>query len=573
MTHKLDNSLQESIAALRDYVDAGASLIHVRTGEIDRTVTAIMGSIISDDDSLELWNHMEGLVTPDRLNMHNIIVSPSPTDVELMAAIRTPYEYLKYIESPISSQQGRKPPYADKGHEEPKAHYIIYTCLSEDLFKVPMVKSLMHTYAARLPSTPIRLIFVTEDFSLSEHTPDSLVSIRMATPSLNELEDVFESVAVDLGASGDLDVEELLKDKALAAKMGMGMSKIQFESAAGLAIIRAVRETEEDDELEFNELVIGYIADGKKQVINNSDLLSLMSRDENMDSIGGMENLKEWITKRKLCYSDEAIAFGARPPKGAVLVGVAGCGKSLVGKAIGNVLSVPVVKLDIGSMFNSYVGASEDRIRRALAMAETLAPCVLFIDEIDKGLGGAGGGGDSGTSSRVLGTILTWLQENKKPVFTLVTANNISNLPPELLRRGRFDAIFSCVLPTEDERWEVLRIHLAKRGRDLDDIAELGSDEHLAFINASNEYVPAEIESAVEDAIVDAFYEDTDDVTMEHITDALSSMVPMARSYKEQVDEIIAWSAKNATPVAKVSKGKKAKAKARSPRARLRNKV
>lgn len=567
------DALQQFILSLRDYVDSGASLIHVRTGEMERTVSAIISSVLKDKDSVEMWNHAEGFVTPTALNYKDIIHSPQPVDREPTTAIRRPYEYLKYIESAINVKDvGKEPPYIN-ATVEPEAHYMLFVGLTADLFKVPFVKALMHTYAARLPSTPIRIILVTEDFSLAEETPDSLVSLRMAPPSIKELEHIYLNICVeDLGSSVSFDVEALKEAAHLASAMGSGMGKTQFENAVSLAIIKADRETTEDggSSEDFVDRVITYIADGKKEVINNSDLLTLMSRDEDMSSIGGMNNLKDWIEKRAACYSDEAIEFGARPPKGAVLVGVAGCGKSLVGKAIGSVLGVPVVKLDIGSMFNSYVGASEDRIRRALAMAESLAPCVLFIDEIDKGLGGAGGGGDSGVSSRVLGTILTWLQDNRKPVFTLVTANNISHLPPELLRRGRFDAIFSCVLPNDDERWEVLKIHLEKRGRHIEDVAEEGSDEHLAFIQNSANYVPAEIESAVEDAIVEAFSdEDADDITMDHIVDALNAMVPMAESYKDKVDEIIAWSKDNATPVSTIAKKRLAKNN-KTPRSRTR---
>lgn len=559
------DTLHTFISDMRDYADAGASLIHVRTDEHDRTMTAILSSILNDKDSVELWSFQEGFVTPTITNMKNIITNPTPTHKDLIAAMTLPYEYFKYLDSPTSkSPVGQKPPFMEAG-KDVNSHYMIFTGVPLDVFKMPSVKSLLHTLASRLPPTPIRIIFITDDFSISEETPDSLVSLRMKTPSVLELGNIFRSIADDLGVSDGFDIAGLKAQAEVAAKMGAGMSKTQFENATSLAIIRSIREGY-DNEIDFTSRVIEGVADGKKEVINNSDLLELMPRGEDMNSVGGMDNLKDWINKRKGLYSEEALAFGARPPKGAVLVGVAGCGKSLVGKAIGAALQVPVVRLDIGRMFNSYIGASEDRIRKALQLAESVAPCVLFIDEIDKGLGGAGGGGDSGVSSRVLGTILSWLQDNTKPVFTLVTANNIECLPPELLRRGRFDAIFSCVLPTDDERTDILRIHLEKRDRDMDEICEAGSDDHLDFIRASDGYVPAEIESAVEDAIVEAFSEGSE-VDMEMIVEALGNMVPMSKSYADKVAAIIKWSKDNATPVSRV-KTVAGRDKAKRPTAR-----
>lgn len=225
------------------------------------------------------------------------------------------------------------------------------------------------------------------------------------------------------------------------------------------------------------------------------------------------------------------------------------CGKSLVAKACASLLEVPLVKLDFGRVFSKYVGDSESRVREALKMVEGMAPVVLFVDEVDKGLGGAGGGGDSGTSSRVLGSFLTWLQECTAPVFCVLTANKIDGLPPELLRRGRFDQIWSVGMPGADERKEVLAIHLRLRARDIKDF----DDADIAlFLAASDGYIPAEIESAVKDALVLAFNDTTkgcEGLEMRHIIAALKEMVPLSKSNKAHIDKIVAWAADNATPV------------------------
>lgn len=223
------------------------------------------------------------------------------------------------------------------------------------------------------------------------------------------------------------------------------------------------------------------------------------------------------------------------------------CGKSLVAKVTASVLDVPLVKLDFGRVFSKFIGDSESRVREALKMIEGMAPVCCFVDEIDKGLGGAGGSGDAGTSSRVLGTFLTWLQECKAPVFVVVTANKIDGLPPELLRRGRFDQIWSVSMPDPEERREVLEIHLRKRNRSIEEFSDGDVEE---FIKASEGYIPAEIESSVKDGLIVAFNDvNAEGLEMRHLIAALKDMVPMSRSHKEAVDRICAWAASNATPV------------------------
>lgn len=223
------------------------------------------------------------------------------------------------------------------------------------------------------------------------------------------------------------------------------------------------------------------------------------------------------------------------------------CGKSLVAKATASVLGVPLIKLDFARVFSKYVGDSERQIREALKMVESMAPVCCLIDEIDKGLGGAGGSGDSGTSSRVLGTFLTWLQDCKAPVFCVVSANRIEGLPPELLRKGRFDKIWSVAMPDPDERRDVLEIHLRKRNRSIEEFTEPELDE---FLLASEGYIPAEIEAAVKDALVGAFSDPSaEGLEMRHLIAALKDMVPLSRSHKENIEKILNWARENATPV------------------------
>ena len=248
--------------------------------------------------------------------------------------------------------------------------------------------------------------------------------------------------------------------------------------------------------------------------------------------VGGLETLKEWIRLRQRAFGQEAREYGLPAPKGIALIGIPGTGKSLTAKAIGGMWRLPLIRLDIGAVFGSLVGESEERIRKALRLTEQIAPCVLWIDELEKAL--ASGGGDGGTSQRVVGTILTWMQDKKAPVFVVATANDISSLPPELLRRGRFDEVFFLDLPTFDERTEIITVHLRKRGRNPNDF------DLTALANQSALYVGAEIEQALIDAMYASFNEERE-VTTEDFSRALRSLVPLSRSQREQIDNLRLW--------------------------------
>jgi hypothetical protein len=221
--------------------------------------------------------------------------------------------------------------------------------------------------------------------------------------------------------------------------------------------------------------------------------LEFFAPTETIADIGGLEVLKEWLRTREAAFDQKARDYGLPAPKGIALIGIPGTGKSLTAKMIAGLWHLPLIRLDVGALFGGLVGQSEENTRRALALAETVAPCLLWIDEIEKGL--ASGGGDGGTSMRVFGSILSWMQEKTKPVFIVATANNIAMLPPELLRRGRFDEIFFLDLPTQAERHEIFEVHVRKRKRPVQNFAV---DRLTA---ASEGYVGAEIEQAVIDAI------------------------------------------------------------------------
>ncbi len=300
------------------------------------------------------------------------------------------------------------------------------------------------------------------------------------------------------------------------------------------------------------------VASVKTEVVRRSEMLELMEA-ETMSNVGGLDLLKAWVNKRAKAFSDEAKQYGIEPPKGIALIGPPGTGKSLAAKAISSILGLPLIRFDISRVFKSLVGESEGRVRAALKMVDAMSPCVLMIDEVDKALGGSqGSSGDSGVSSRVLGSILTWMQDTKSPVFVVVTANRTANLPSEFLRRGRLDEVFSVTVPNQKERGDILKIHLRKRGHEPKEVTDLKT-----AVEASEGYVPAELEGAVKDALIEAYNADLP-LTGELIAEQLKSFKPLSQAFAEDFGAMQEWAENNARPASSGEKVKIARTRSRS---------
>jgi SpoVK/Ycf46/Vps4 family AAA+-type ATPase len=280
------------------------------------------------------------------------------------------------------------------------------------------------------------------------------------------------------------------------------------------------------------------IAKEKRDLIRKDDILDIIEETD-IKEIGGLDILKKWLKKRRNSFSQKARDFGLPEPKGLLAIGIPGCGKSLTMKAIGNLWGLPILKLDMGKMFGSLVGESESNMRKALQVAESIAPSILWIDEIEKGL--SMNGSDSGTTSRVFSTILTWMQEKSKTVFVAATANDISKLPPELLRKGRFDEIFFVDLPNTMEREEILKIHLRKVKRNPENF------DMEVLVKATKDFSGAEIEQVIKDALFHAFDEETD-LTTEMVFEEVTSTVPISTTMKEKIMSLRSWCKDHARP-------------------------
>jgi SpoVK/Ycf46/Vps4 family AAA+-type ATPase len=342
-----------------------------------------------------------------------------------------------------------------------------------------------------------------------------------------------------------------LLDKAskrpdLAAKFQTSYSKDELDNVVNCFRGLTISECEQVCTycmIKHTSLLPESIIQQKKDIIRKSGLLDWIDDQTDMNSIGGLSGLKSWLEKRKDAFSEDAFDYGLPAnPKGILLVGIQGAGKSLFAKAISSFWNFPLLRLDMGKVFSGLVGSSEQNMRQVFKVAESVAPCILWCDEIDKGMSGtkASSSSDGGTTSRVLGSWLTWMQDRKAPVFVVATANDVTSLPPELLRKGRFDEIFFVDLPKFSERKIIFQIHLEKRARNskdynIDKLAEL-----------SENYTGAEIEAAIESSLYEAFSDNKRDITTFDITQSIKESVPISKLMREEIDFLRAWASERA---------------------------
>ena len=283
----------------------------------------------------------------------------------------------------------------------------------------------------------------------------------------------------------------------------------------------------------------------KEKAVRVADRLggALTFIEPDVAGVGGLDGLRDWLRERRNAFgSEKAKAFGLPEPKGVLLLGPPGCGKSVTAKVVAKEWGLPLLRLDAGKLYGSLVGQSEAQTRQAIEAAEACSPCILWVDEIEKGLAGARGGNDSGTSQRVFGTLLTWLQEKTKPVFIVATANDVSALPPELLRKGRFDQIFFIDLPVERERTAIAEIHLSRRK-----VKKVAAKEIAKFTDGLN---GAEIEQAIVDGLYRAFAEDRE-LKLADVREAVETTVPLSKTMAEVINALRLWSKNRAKPAAR----------------------
>jgi len=320
-------------------------------------------------------------------------------------------------------------------------------------------------------------------------------------------------------------------------KAALGLTRDEAEKVYRKAQVTAGRLTEDEVNIVLSE---------KKQLIRRNGILEYIEEDETLDSVGGLEELKHWLRQRSNAFTERAREYGLPQPKGMMILGVPGCGKSLIAKTTSRLWGLPLLRLDMGRVYDgSMVGRSEANLRNALKTAESISPAILFIDEIDKAFAGSTGSADSdgGTSSRIFGSFLTWMQEKTSPVFVMATANRVERLPGEFLRKGRFDEIFFVDLPSADERKEIFGIHLAKR---REDISRFDLDQ---LVMVCDGFSGAEIEQALIAAMYEAFAQDREFTQLDIIA-SIRATLPLSKTMHEQVTALRDWARQRARPAA-----------------------
>lgn len=398
--------------------------------------------------------------------------------------------------------------------------YNIVRCL-KDLFP-----NLKESYQ------PKNVVLVSPTTSIPDDLKKDVTIMDFELPSADEISAVLDDI-IQTNAGTNLDIDLNEKEKESLVKAAVGLTLQEAENAFARAMV---------DDGSLNAQDVDLVLKEKSQVIKKNDLLEYIDSTVNIEDVGGLENLKKWLIKRNKSWLNSAKKYGLPAPKGVLLTGVPGCGKSLIAKSISSMWHLPLLRFDVSKVFNMYVGNSESNMREAIKTAEAIAPCVLWIDEIEKGFSGLSNGGDSGTSSRIFGTFLSWMQEKTKPVFVVATANNISQLPSEMMRKGRFDEIFFIDLPTTLERKQIFKVHLSSRLKEAEVIGDFVIDDntlnHLAQLTEG--FGGAEIEQIVIMGLFDAFAEDRS-IKMKDFENAIKNTVPLSVTQSEQIIAIRQW--------------------------------
>lgn len=497
-----------NLSSIADMLRAYYPIIYINSYEYLRTIHEVYNQIYSVNDQYKVyqWNKLEGLTC---------FSISSENDKSLIENMEDQVELLRYID------------FQTKENQESREVYILedyHNYIEEDEVKLRLRK-----LAEQLRYAHKHIIIVSSVLTLPIELEKYITVVYSDLPDRKDLQRVLDSIIHDCK---NVSVSDNLRKKLIDS--ALGMTVMEAELAFGLAAVKT----------RFSEKAPEIVAKEKEQIIRKNGLLDYFNPEENMEAIGGMEHLKDWLKKRYLAYDYKAQQWHLTEPKGLLLLGVPGCGKSLAAKCISSQWRMPLLRLDIGKVFQGIVGSSEENIRRAIMTAETIAPCVLWIDEIEKGLSGVQSSGisDGGTTSRIFSTILTWMQEKTRPVFVVATANNISALPPELLRKGRFDEIFFVDLPTEEERKNIFSIHLKKRDQSPRDLAiDRLAKETVGFNGA-------EIEECVKEAMFTAYVENSDEpkLTIKHLLDAIKGTVPLSSTRDVEIKALRDWAKKRA---------------------------
>ncbi len=373
------------------------------------------------------------------------------------------------------------------------------------------------------------LIILAPLLRLPNELEKEVTVIDYGLPDIEDLDQILEKIIQTVKDNPKVNtaLAEVERDQVL--KAAQGLTAMEAENVFAKSLV------------EKHKFDVDVILSEKEQIIRKSGILEYYPFNEQISDVGGLDLLKDWMEKRTVAFTEKARDFGLPAPRGVLLLGVQGCGKSLSAKAIGALWRLPLLRLDVGRIFGGIVGQSEENMRKAIRVAESVSPAILWLDELEKGFSGtqSSGQSDGGTTSRVFGTFLTWMQDKKAATFVVATSNDVTSLPPELLRKGRFDEIFFIDLPSKAERIDIFRIHLKKRKRDPETF------DLIRLADATPGFSGAEIEAVVIESLYNAF-DDTTEMTTDSIITAARQTVPLSMTMRERIEDLREWAEQRA---------------------------
>jgi ATP-dependent 26S proteasome regulatory subunit len=492
-----------------NYVRSGHSLLSIKTHEKERAEKDIVEAMLKEEYEVFTWSIAAGWRKPN--GEEACESSPDPQITIQEAVIGD-----KFKEKSIFLLRDFGP-------------YVQKECYND----FDIVISWLNEVKQKLSSSQKVIVFLGPEFPVPISLRHDITEIEYVLPDLESIERAvrFSCSDVETADGKKLKLSEDNLPNVVNACKGMTQSQIIDR------VTLALRKTHG----KLDNEAIKILLHEKAGVIRSSGILTYAEPEAGgLDMVGGLNLLKDHVQLDLPCFSDEAQKFGIRYPKGVLLVGIPGCGKTLISIAIASAFGYPLIKMDVGDLFSKWVGESESNMSEAIRILESVAPCVLQLDEIEKGFGGSGES-DGGSSQRVFGKFLKWLNDRTAPVYVIATANNIAMLPPEFSRKGRFDEIFGIDLPTQDERREIFKIHITKRGRKVEDF------DIKTLAKAAEHYTGADIEATVEMGLKIAFHAKSE-LTQAYILEAIKSVKPLAETDADRIEKIREWCKTRAKP-------------------------
>ncbi|MCB0826279.1 MAG: AAA family ATPase [Armatimonadetes bacterium] len=493
----------DPIREIEVLVRAKYPILYITSWEERRVETAVRQVAEKLQRQLHTWSVTQGMQPSVRRASGPVKASSLPGELEALAQCHESAEYTVFLLKDFH-------PY----------------------LKDTRVVRLLRDLAGRLRGRAQTLIIVSPQLQLPVELEKEVTVLEFPLPDADDISKQLDGIIDAMKDNPTVNVELTDEDRESVIRSAQGLTADEIESALARSMV------------EDKKISVDKIIEEKKQIVRKTGILEFYPSTSKLTDVGGHELLKEWLNRRSKSFTDAARDFGIPFPKGVLIIGIQGCGKSLVAKAVASAWNLPMLKLDVGRVFGSLVGQSEENMRRAIRIAESLAPCVLWIDELEKGFAGMSGGvSDSGTTARVFSTFLTWMQDKTKPVFLIATGNNVAQLPPELMRKGRFDEIFFVDLPDAKERKEIFDIHLKKRNRTPSKFKT--GEMSKATIGFSG----AEIEQVVIGALNQAFFDERE-LTHKDLKQEAEAQVPLSRMMKEDIAMLREWAKLRARPSA-----------------------